>query len=260
MEITSNQNTTYKQWMKLHQAKYRSEYRRFLVEGEHLVEEALKAKCVEAIIIRYGHKTSYKGTIYELKDNLFDKLCVTQSKENIIALCTFSDLKVKNETRILICDQIQDPGNMGTMIRTALSFGFDKILCSKDCVDVYNEKVIRASQGAMFHIVTESVDCIKSIEDLKKRYVCNNKMEDVFEINISWARHWSSDKILPDKNVQMNNLVRFIWDKFNKLVLIDNNTVAEETYPLTPDAVSTFIKECGEKIVNGFDAVTEWDK
>lgn len=168
MEITSNQNTTYKQWMKLHQAKYRSEYRRFLVEGEHLVEEALKAKCVEAIIIRYGHKTSYKGTIYELKDNLFDKLCVTQSKENIIALCTFPSLNVKNETRLLICDQIQDPGNMGTMIRTALSFGFDKILCSKDCVDVYNEKVIRASQGAMFHIVTESVDCVKSIEDLKK--------------------------------------------------------------------------------------------
>lgn len=168
MEITSNQNTTYKQWMKLHQAKYRSEYRRFLVEGEHLVEEAQRAKCVEAIIVRYGHKTSYKGNLYELKDNLFDKLCVTQSKENIIALCTFPELSVKNETRILICDQIQDPGNMGTMIRTALSFGFDKILCSKDCVDVYNEKVIRASQGAMFHILTESVDCVKAIEDLKK--------------------------------------------------------------------------------------------
>lgn len=168
MEITSNQNATYKQWMKLHQVKYRSEYRRFLVEGDHLVEEALSAKCVEAIIIRFGHKTNFKGPIYELKDNLFDKLCVTQSKENIIALCTFPDVRVKSETRILICDQIQDPGNMGTMIRTALSFGFDKILCSKDCVDVYNEKVIRASQGAIFHISTESIDIVKTIEDLKK--------------------------------------------------------------------------------------------
>ena len=57
---------------------------------------------------------------------------------------------------------------MGTMIRTALSFGFDKIICSKDCVDVYNEKVIRSSQGAIFHIPTDTLDCVKAIEDLKK--------------------------------------------------------------------------------------------
>jgi RNA methyltransferase, TrmH family len=95
-------------------------------------------------------KLNSKGVIYELKDNLFDKLCATQSKENIITLCTYPELKSTKESRVLICDQIQDPGNMGTMIRTALSFGFDKIICSKDCVDVYNEKVIRSSQGAIF--------------------------------------------------------------------------------------------------------------
>jgi len=169
MEITSNQNSTYKQWMKLHQTKYRSEYRRFLVEGEHLFEEALKANCIETVIVRFGYKTKYKGNIYELKDNLFDKLCVTQSKENIITLCTYPELKSTKESRVLICDQIQDPGNMGTMIRTALSFGFDKIVCSKDCVDVYNEKVIRSSQGAIFHIPTTSMDCVKAIEDLKNQ-------------------------------------------------------------------------------------------
>lgn len=169
MEITSNQNSTYKQWMKLHQSKYRSEYRRFLIEGEHLFEEAQKANCVEAVIVRFGYKPKFKGNTFELKDNLFDKLCATQSKENIIALCTFPDLKTSKESRVLICDQIQDPGNMGTMIRTALSFGFDKIICSKDCVDVYNEKVIRSSQGAIFHIPTETLDCVKAIEELKSK-------------------------------------------------------------------------------------------
>ena len=71
--------------------------------------------------------------------------------------------------KALILDRIQDPGNLGTIIRSAVAFNIDTIICSFDTVDVYNPKVVRASQGMMFHIPILFKNTEKTIQELKKQ-------------------------------------------------------------------------------------------
>ena len=71
--------------------------------------------------------------------------------------------------KVLILDRIQDPGNLGTIIRSAVAFNIDTIICSPDTVDFYNPKVVRASQGMMFHLPILVLDTEKTIQELKKK-------------------------------------------------------------------------------------------
>lgn len=170
MEITSKTNTKVKQWMKYHQKKYRDQDGCFLIEGEHLIEEALMENLVEALMIRNGNVNhfTYNGPIYELADEVMDKLSMNVSKVNYMALCSKIDKRIKHKTRVLLLDDIQDPGNLGTIVRTAHSFGFDIIYASKNCVDLYNEKTIRSTQGALFHVPYEQISLEEIIVQLKQ--------------------------------------------------------------------------------------------
>ena len=155
--------------MKLKQVKGRKATGLFIVEGEHLVEEAIKAQWASVLLIKEGY--AYPSTLeqYSLSEDLFDALCTTVSKDTILAICKMQVVEVKGD-HILICDDIQDPGNMGTMLRTAYSFGFNHVYCSKNCVDVYNDKVVRASQGALFYLNikqdfnTEDLNQLKNLD------------------------------------------------------------------------------------------------
>ena len=68
-------------------------------------------------------------------------------------------------------DGVQDPGNVGTIIRTAVAFGFDQVLLSPDCADVYNEKCVRSTQGALFHIAISRIELIPALRSLKEKGV-----------------------------------------------------------------------------------------
>lgn len=151
MIIQSKHNEKYKAWLKLKLPKGRKAAGLFIVEGQHLVEEALKAQWACLLVVKEGFE--YPSTIeqYSLSADLFDALCTTVSKDTILAICKSKRTSMQAK-HILVCDDIQDPGNLGTMLRTAYSFGFDSVYCSKNCVDVFNEKVIRASQGALFYL------------------------------------------------------------------------------------------------------------
>lgn len=173
MEITSLQNQKIKNWIKLHQKKYRDSQKQFLVEGEHLIQEAQKADCLETLLIREGHENIFSMTsnVYVLHDHVMDKLSMNVSKVNYIGVCKQTNEEIKQTKRLLFLDNIQDPGNMGTIIRSAYSFGFDGILIGNDCVDVYNEKTIRSTQGALFHIPIQRVNLLESMELYKKHGV-----------------------------------------------------------------------------------------
>lgn len=170
MEITSKTNAKVKQWMKYHQKKYRDQDGFFLIEGEHLIEEALAANCVEALMIRENsvNRFTFDGSVYTLANDVMDKLSMNVSKVYYMALCRKSKQLLKDATRIILLDDIQDPGNLGTIVRTAHSFGFDGIFASKNCVDLYNEKTIRSTQGALFHIPYIQVDLMDAINLLQK--------------------------------------------------------------------------------------------
>ncbi len=172
MEIQSVQNQRVKQWMKLHTKKGRDEMQRFLVEGEHLIFEALKKDCVETLLVQ--EKVSLPFSVEDTvvcHQNVMKKLCQSNSGCTSIAICKFPVNFIQKEERLVLLDNIQDPGNMGTIIRTATSFGFDGIICSKDCVDIYNDKVIRSTQGALFSIPIVKEDLGDAISELKKKQV-----------------------------------------------------------------------------------------
>lgn len=141
-----------KYWKKFKLKKYRDEIGLFLIEGEHLVEEALKHKIVKEVIreITLDVKDYGVPVFYVTKD-MMKKISSMKSTPHIMALC-YKPLEGKIGNKIIILDNIQDPGNLGTIIRSAVAFNFDSIVLSDNTVDLYNEKVIRSTQGMIFNI------------------------------------------------------------------------------------------------------------
>lgn len=147
--IQSLENKHIKNVSKLLVKKYRDDSSLFLVEGEHLVEEAYRnhslvevIKCEDCLI-----DYSVKKTLVTY--DILKKLCSTKTPQKIIGVCKKQEEKEIGE-KVLILDAIQDPGNLGTIIRSSVAFGIDTIILSMDCVDLYNDKVIRASEGVLF--------------------------------------------------------------------------------------------------------------
>lgn len=169
MEITSITNNKVKTWMKYQQKKYRDKDACFLVEGEHLIQEAILAQCLKSLIVRMGVAHSFVDVeeIYYVSDEIMDKLSKNVSHVDVIGVCHKFEAKPDTMHKVLLLDDVQDPGNLGTMIRTAYSFGFDAIFVSKGCVDVYNEKVVRSTQGALFHVPVIQVELLSMISALQ---------------------------------------------------------------------------------------------
>ncbi|MCC6866077.1 MAG: RNA methyltransferase [Ignavibacteria bacterium] len=161
--------------------KYRHQHKLFLIEGFHLIDECLKSNFeLEYIILRndidlQGHtsilkKISNNKTIVEpLPEKQFNLLSETESSQGIIGVVKIPVVKSpKAEGKIILAlDRINDPGNLGTIIRTAWWFGIKDILLSDDCADIYNPKVIRATQGGIFNInFAENCDLLTELQSL----------------------------------------------------------------------------------------------
>lgn len=169
--ITSTQNDIIKNIIKLKQKKYRDETRMFLIEGFHLVEEARKYQCIDKIITTTNDRYS-EETIY-VSSNVMEKLAFTKSPQPIMAICkkSINQNIIIDGNRYLLLDRVQDPGNVGTIMRTALAFGYDQIIMSDDCVDLYNDKVVRSTQGALFQMNVCVMNLLDTIEILKQHHV-----------------------------------------------------------------------------------------
>ena len=168
--ITSASNNTIKALIKLKQKKYRDETGYYLVEGEHLVEEAMKAKQVEFLISTKDITSDLP--IIVVSNEVMSKLSFTKSPQSIMAKCKIKkEKKLIDGKRYLILDDLQDPGNIGTLIRTALAFSIDQVILSNNCVDLYNDKLLRSMQGANFHISCIYDDLKTVISTLKKNNV-----------------------------------------------------------------------------------------
>lgn len=153
MRIDSLTNAQVKRWVSLHTPKGRTEAGAFLVEGEHLVIEALKTGWIKKLLIREGFDNPYPNLLaVHLSTPVFKKVSQLESLGWIMAECTLPPSVSISGSRFLVADRIQDPGNLGTILRIAVAFGFDQVICSPDCVDLTNDKVIRSTQGALFHV------------------------------------------------------------------------------------------------------------
>lgn len=183
--IDSVQNVRVKMYSKLKEKKYREEWKNFLVEGEHLIEEALKEHLVLTLFCLNGKhpfKISPQDKVEEIQasEAVLEKLSSTNSPAQYVAVCKFIPKRPIEGKRIIVLDDVQDPGNVGTIVRSALSFGFDGLILSKNGVDLYNEKLIRSTQGAIFRLPIERCDILPKIKELKNQgyYIVGTSLQN----------------------------------------------------------------------------------
>lgn len=168
MLYTSKENQKIKEIKKLLTKKYRDETGLFLVEGAHLVEEALKSGLLKTLILLEGEAYSLPvNTIYVTKE-ILSSFSDLDSTPRVMGICEKSKEKEIKGNCILILDGIQDPGNLGTIIRSAVAFHVDTIVSSTNTVDFYNPKVLRSTQGMMFHLNLVSENLLNVLPKLKE--------------------------------------------------------------------------------------------
>ena len=165
--ITSLQNNKIKELNKLNEKKYRDETNLFLVEGDHLVNEAYKTNQLVEVLATTSFNEELDIPIMYISDDVMKKLSNMVSPSNVIGVCK-KFKPIGYGKRILILDNLQDPGNLGTIIRSASSFNFDTIVLGETSVDLYNDKVIRASEGMIFHTNVIRCNIVNFVKELKE--------------------------------------------------------------------------------------------
>ena len=163
--INSVSNEKIKKYSKLLQKKYRDETNLYLISTDHLVREAIKERNVVDIFL-LENKENYYGNVTIVTETVMRKLTNLKTLPNVVAV-----VKKKKEENIkgnvILLDGVQDPGNVGTIIRSAVAFNIDTIVFGNGTVDVYNEKVLRASEGMINNINIIKKDLIDVIMELK---------------------------------------------------------------------------------------------
>lgn len=168
MLYTSIDNKKIKDIKKLHQKKYRDKTNTFLIETEHLVLEAYKTGYIKELILEQDTLFPLDVETNYVTNDIIHYISDLESPSNVMAICNKKEEKELGN-RILLLDEIQDPGNLGTIIRSAVAFNFDTIVLGDNTVDLYNPKVIRASQGMIFHINIINRNLLEFIPELSNQ-------------------------------------------------------------------------------------------
>ena len=158
--ITSLKNPKVAAWKALKDRKGRRESGCFLVEGRKMVEEALKSAFdVETVLVQEGMELPDGLTmpVYELPAHVLAAVCDTKTPQGIAAVVRMKEQSALGK-HIVVLDGVQDPGNVGTIIRTADAAGLNGVLLSNQCADVFSPKVLRATMGSIFRMNLRTTD------------------------------------------------------------------------------------------------------
>ena len=181
--IESNQNKIIKEVNALKAKKERDKTGLFILEGKRLVEEIPNSWEIKYLLKAesYSEDINFES-VYTVKDSLFEKISETVNPQGILAVCHIKEFDVTNvdygnSPFFVVLENVTDPGNMGTLIRTADAAGADGIFLSKGCVDIYNPKVIRATMGSIFHLpIYRNLNLMDLMEDFKNNNVKNSNL------------------------------------------------------------------------------------
>lgn len=177
--IHSMNNPLVKQWKKLLTKKERDKSGLFIVEGFHLVEEVLnqREQILEIIVSEKIELPSRWDIgsipVTSVTEEIANEISDTETPQGVYAICEQNrkSLSTQNAKTFLLIDAVQDPGNLGTMIRTADAAGIDVVIVGNGSVDVFNTKVLRSAQGSHFHLPIIKGNLHEWVEELKARNI-----------------------------------------------------------------------------------------
>lgn len=220
MIIESSQNKIFKELLLLKEKKYRQDNGLFLVEGKKQTEEVsggwnIKKLCVSAT---YAEKNFYHdaGNTFTLSDSLFNKLSSTETPQGIIAVVEKkhydASAVLKENGFFAVLENIQDPGNLGTIIRSADAFGAKGVFVSKGSADIYSDKTIRSTMGSIFHIpVIDEIDIESILKLMKKEKI------KTFAASLG-AQTYLKEAVFPKKSaIIIGNESNGLTDKIQKM-------------------------------------------
>ncbi len=170
MLITSKDNNRIKQIRKLLNKKYSLEKGLFVVEGENLVEEAIKNNLLIDLFVLVGNECKYNFKYDEVTYDVMKSISDLKSTPRILGIAKIKESK-EIGNRIILLDDIQDPGNAGTIIRNAVAFGVDTVIFSKTSVSPFNEKTLRSTGGMIFNINIIIDDLSNIISNIKDKNI-----------------------------------------------------------------------------------------
>ena len=182
----------------LSQKKYRIQSQKFLVEGKRIVKELIQSSSLidqiyvsEDFIIKNADFILFDSNItYEIISNdVISKIKTTDSSQEVFAISFINnsfDLQI--QTPILVLDNISDPGNLGTLLRSASWYGINNVLVSSKSVDIYNPKVVRSAMGAHFHITN-----LHQLSEEKIQSILNDEPINIIAATLNGSSHKNFD-------------------------------------------------------------------
>lgn len=191
--ITKN---TVKFIQSLKQQKYRNEHQLFVVEGRKMVEELLRSPFEVNYLFateKYLHEHPMDTSLMELVTEVqMEQMSGQDTPPGILAVARIRKMEINSDEKmVLALDGIANPGNMGTIIRTAEWFGIKQVVCSEDCVELWNPKVIQATMGSVFRVSAVYTDLRRFLEESKSNgkaiYGALLEGENIFKKEGHWA-------------------------------------------------------------------------
>ena len=209
IESVNNEKIVY--FKKLRDSKFIKEENKFIVEGEHLVEEAYKSNNLLEVI------TCEENTKYNVKTTLVSKRCLekisllksTPSIMGVVKLNFGSEIKGE---KIVLLDDVGDPGNVGTIIRSALAFNVSTIVLSPKSVNVYNDKLIRSTEGTIFNMNITTLDLKDAINLIKSKGIKIYYADMFGNINLDEASINSYALVLGSEGKGISSFVKEMCD------------------------------------------------
>ena len=186
--ITSKDNPRVKFALSLRDNKTREELHKFIGESKKSLELAVRQGLVKEVFTYEALDLDESITQYLVNENVMKKLSTSKNPEGVVFIANYPVFKKDNFNKILFLDEINDPGNLGTMIRTALAFNFDAVFTSPNSVSLYNEKTLAACKGSNYLIPVFS----KPLNEIKKdhKVIVTTLSDDSIDVN---------DLVAPDK-------------------------------------------------------------
>lgn len=223
--IDSTNNKKVKEAFKLKQSKYRKREQKFLIEGIHIIKEALLSSSLLEIFTLKELDIDECIPQYIVNEDILNKLSFMNTNQGVIGVCKQKKENLNLGSKLIYLDNIKDPGNLGTILRTALCFDYRDIIISSNSCDVYNDKVLMASKGSIFKLnilVDKDLEFLKELKDNSYYLYSTALREDSLKLND--IDSLNNKYILVFGN-ETNGVDKSIIDISDDLIKIDINNI-----------------------------------